>query len=216
MAKEIFIVPTAHLSKKSIRLVRDTINKTNPDAVAVELCKNRYHALLSNHKAPPWEFIKRGHFFMLILSILQNYLSKKIGLIPGAEMLEAVKIAKKKKIPIALIDQNFFITMSKLKKVPLSEKFRLLFLSAKGFKKMSIDDMTKEENLVEILEIMKAKLPKIYKVLVHDRNHFMARQLKGIPFNRVVAVVGAGHAKGIKDIIDKEVKNANRRNKKTL
>ena len=40
--KEIFLVGTAHVSRESVTLVKDVIEKVQPDTVCVELCESRY------------------------------------------------------------------------------------------------------------------------------------------------------------------------------
>ncbi|MFH1786998.1 MAG: TraB/GumN family protein [archaeon] len=214
MARTVILIPTAHLSKKSVQLVRRTIDEVKPQAVAVELCRNRYYALASGRRATAKELIRRGNLFLAIVSMLQNRLSKQIGLLPGAEMIEAVKVARERNLPVFLIDQDIFTIMRSFRKIPLREKLRMFFLTGGIPKKATIDELTEEKTVSGILEAMRRKMPVTYKALVEDRNRFMARQLKSLPFESVVAVVGAGHASGIKRIL--EVKNADRRRKKAV
>ncbi|MBU0762420.1 MAG: TraB/GumN family protein, partial [Candidatus Altiarchaeota archaeon] len=48
--KKITLVGTAHVSEESVKAVEDAIKKHKPDAVAVELCKQRYDALKNEKK----------------------------------------------------------------------------------------------------------------------------------------------------------------------
>ena len=52
--------------------------------------------------------------------------------------------------------------------------------------------------------------PKLYKILVEDRNIYMANQLKELSktHKKIVAVIGAGHRKGIKQILENKIKPA--------
>ena len=52
---------------------------------------------------------------------------------------------------------------------------------------------------------VKERYPNIHKVLIEERNYYMARKLKKImtnyPDEKILAVVGAGHAEDIIDIL---------------
>lgn len=43
--KEIVLIPTAHVSTESVKLVKETIEEFNPDSICVELDKDRYKIL---------------------------------------------------------------------------------------------------------------------------------------------------------------------------
>ena len=48
--KQIYLIGTAHISKKSIELVKSTIQKIKPDIVGVELCPSRFKQLMQGKK----------------------------------------------------------------------------------------------------------------------------------------------------------------------
>jgi len=54
---------------------------------------------------------------------------------------------------------------------------------------------------------LKKRYPKIYKVLVDDRNRYMAKKLAKIvmkePNKKILAVVGAGHKKELEEFVYK-------------
>ena len=52
VSDNIILIGTAHISKESVKEVKEAIEKYQPDIVAVELCKRRYEAITKKDK---WE-----------------------------------------------------------------------------------------------------------------------------------------------------------------
>jgi len=206
MPRKVTLVPTAHISQKSIDDVRRAILETRPDLVAVELCPLRYRALLAQ-KSQPSKLFLRGKVFVGILSLLQKCLSRQIGIFPGSEMLEAIRLARRKNIPVALIDQPIQETIRNLRQVPLSEKVKLLLFSLPApflGRRIRVDELTNPVTLSALMEAFRSRAPVAYRVLVTDRNKYMALQLKHTTSGNILAVVGAGHAPGIQKILNKK------------
>jgi pheromone shutdown protein TraB len=66
-----------------------------------------------------------------------------------------------------------------------------------------IEKIKEKDTLSEVMEYFQQMSPKAFDVLVTERDAYMARMLLDIPpEENVVAVVGAGHQKGIKDFMD--------------
>ena len=156
--KEISLVGTAHVSKESIELVRKTIDKENPDIIAVELDEQRYEALLNKKKWDETEIHKvirtgRAYLFLtqLLLTNFQRRIGDKLGVSPGSEMIEAINIAREKGIDISLVDRDIKITLKRaLNTMTLKEKLKLLYALLEGIlEREEIDD--------EILEKLKKK-----------------------------------------------------------
>ncbi len=194
MPREFILVPTAHVLEKSVKQVKKVIEETKPDAVAVELDFMRYQAMVQNKQRGPMEFVKRGHIFAAVLTIFQNWIAKKMKIFPGAEMLEAVKVAGQNSIPVLFIDRPFSLTLQRFSKVPLLEKLRLFTFV---FAPIDIEDITKPENVHKLLEILKKKSPTLSKVLVDERDKYMVSRLLKYNFEKTVVVIGAGHVRGI-------------------
>ncbi|PKP55173.1 MAG: TraB family protein, partial [Candidatus Altiarchaeales archaeon HGW-Altiarchaeales-2] len=105
--KEIILIGTAHISKESVDEVKSTIEAEKPDVVCVELCKQRYEILNDKEKWKQTDItkiIKEGKTALflvnLILSNFQRRLGEDVGILPGAEMTEAMNVAKNLNIPI--------------------------------------------------------------------------------------------------------------------
>ncbi len=210
----ITVVGTAHISQESINEVRKKILELKPDLVAVELCESRYKGLLEQKDVPIFELIKNKNSFVLIanilLSFLQRRLGEKVGVKPGKEMLTAIDTAKETNAKVALIDRDVRITLDRaLVKMGFFEKLRVLkemlttFALSKEELEKEMQGMKKEGQISSILEDFKSISPNIFEVLVKERDAFMAYTLLKLQenFKNIVAIVGAGHKKGIEEYL---------------
>ncbi len=206
--RNLYMIGTSHIAKESIEQVTSIIKKESPDIIALELDTLRFKKLISNKKE---KFnIKDINMFNIIGAYIEKKLGERVGVSPGAEMKTAIKLAKKNKIKIALIDQDIRITLKKLKKqLTTKEKLRFVFDIIKSLviksKELQID-LTKvpEKKLIKkILKIVKKRYPSLYKILVEERNKFMAKRLYSLMLTnkKILAILGAGHEEGIIKII---------------
>ena len=104
--KEIILVGTAHVSKDSVQEVRESIEATNPDVVAVELCQRRYDVLRNPKNWQETDIVgiireKKASFLFanLVLAAFQKRIGEKLGVRPGQEMHEAIQVAEASDIP---------------------------------------------------------------------------------------------------------------------
>ncbi len=210
----ITIIGTAHISQESVDEVKEKIHKLRPDVVAIELCESRYRGLTEERDLPVIDLIKgkNSTFFITnaLLSLLQRRLGDEVGIKPGKEMLTAIATAQELGINFELIDRDIGITLKRtLSKMGLVEKIRaikeLLFTLdlSKGDIEAEVREIKKEGNVEDLLEMVKQISPNMYGVLVRERDAYMARKLLKLQarFENVVAVVGAGHKKGIEEFL---------------
>ncbi len=199
----IIIIGTSHIATEITKLIKKTIEKEEPDCVAVELDAMRFIAMTTKKRGkPPGIFLK-------FLSWMQRELGKMTGITPGNEMIETVNFSRKKKIKTYLIDQNFSITARDIQKIPIKEKIKLvlsIFLSGFGSKKIDIKKVPSRKIVKEAVSYLKEKFPGIYKVLVLKRDIYMSSAVKEISkrHDKVLVVVGAGHIEGMKKLLKKE------------
>src|SRR5210317_1992238 len=116
--REIFLVGTAHVSQESIDLVQRVIANEKPDCVCVELDDKRYKALSGKKR---WEsldlkeIIKKKQLSTLLVNLILASYQKKLGLqlgvMPGAELLQATREAEKNSIPVSLCDRDVRVTL---------------------------------------------------------------------------------------------------------
>ena len=153
--KEVILIGTIHISKESVDEVKEIIEKEKPDVVGVELCEGRFQALKNVKK---WEdtnildIIKQGKIFLFLINLLlanyQKRLGDKFGVKPGSEFIEAINVAKKEKIKIALMDRDIQTTLKRAwHMMKLKEKLKLIFGVFLGF-----FEEEEEEDIIEKLQ----------------------------------------------------------------
>ncbi len=216
--KTIFLVGTAHISQRSADLVREVITREKPDRVCVELDEQRFKALSQKKK---WEdldikkVIKDKQLSTLIINILlasyQKKLGEQLGVNPGVELMEAVNAAKENDIPISLSDRDIRITLRRAWNfMSLWQKIKLLGTGAFGiFEKQEISEeqlaeIKKKDVLNEMMRELGKALPVLKTVLIDERDRYLSQKIKESEGKKIVAVVGAGHVNGIKEILIKE------------
>lgn len=220
--KNLTIIGTSHIAKESVEEVKNTILKEKPDIIALELDKKRFYSLL--HKKKKREKINlynifkigvKGFFFALLGAWAEKKLGTIVGVSPGSEMLQAIKLAKKNRIKIALIDQDIEITLKKFSKaITWKEKLNFIvdIFKAVILKERKIEfDLTKvpdEKIIKKLIKEVKDRYPNVYRILVKQRNYIMAHNLFNLmqkkADKKILAIIGAGHEKEILDLIKKE------------
>jgi pheromone shutdown-related protein TraB len=214
--REIILVGTAHISHKSIELVEQTIDSEKPDVIGIELDKERLQQLVSGKKWQEMNIVEvvqsgKTNLFLLslLLSNMQRQIGKTVGVNPGAEMLAAVKKAQEKKVPIQLLDRNVNVTLKRaFHEMSLKEKLKLGYSLIGGFfgvgEKITaekIEELKKEDMMNSLMKDLGKQMPSMKKVLVDERDLFIAESIKNSPGKKIVAIVGAGHLKGIVETI---------------
>lgn len=206
---DIYLVTTAHVSEKSIKKVRKSIKEFEPDVIGVELDINRLNALKSDkRKKRSFNFFGGNIFLGIIqklLSILQNRVGEGLGVDPGAEMLEAVELAEEKDIPIVLLDRDIRVTLKRMwSKMTFFEKIKIfgaLILGLLGFgrKKVDINEITEKETVDYLISELRNFSPGAAETIIDERDAYITTKIldQVTQGNDILAVVGAGHEKGI-------------------
>jgi len=214
----IHLVGTAHVSSESVKLVKKTIDDVGPDVVAVELCQQRHDAILDQRRWDDTELekvIREGKTYLflmqLMLSNFQRSIGDELGVKPGSEMLESIKIAKERGIRVALVDRDIKISLKRtLNSLSLKEKFKLLYgMVWEMFgERESAEDLMKQlddgDIFTSMVEELGREVPSIKKTLLDERDRYIANKLLDTEGKSIVAVLGAGHINGIKEIIELE------------
>ena len=215
---KIIIIPTSHIAQKSIKKVHETIERERPDCVAVELDLNRFYAMRSKQATQRDILRAMGistYLVYILMKKLQEWLGKKVGILPGSEMLAAVREGEARKTTIAFIDRDIRITFLRLKAVGTREKLKLVWFVLKGVtigfitsklrRQETIDlrDVPPKEFIQTALGAIKKEFPQLYKVLITERDHYMAEKLHELShrFEKIVAVVGAGHCDTLQHLL---------------
>lgn len=209
--KEVILIGTAHVSKESAELVSTIIHKEKPDSVCVELCDSRFQAI---QQKEVWQdtniikIIKEKKAFLLLSKLLlasfQKKLANKFDIKPGEEMIRAIQTGEEVGASILPVDRDIRITLSRSWRIMgLFEKAKLLFqfLGAAGdvddISEEDIEKMKKEDMLQSILSDVEKSHPVLRRILIDERDMYMAQKIKTTPGKKIVAVAGAGHLPGI-------------------
>ena len=207
------IIGTSHVAKESKEKIKHAFSTFYPDIIGIELDKQRFEGLMQKEKSSLGIYAIRqlgitGYLFAVIGKFVQKKVGNMVAMNPGEEMLLGATLAKNNKILLALIDQDVKTTLRGLsKKVPFSEKMKMVwdFITSPFSKqekiKLDLNKVPSGELITMLMGKMKSRYPKFYKVLVDDRNKYMAKQifliLKNNPDKKIMAIVGAGHEEGI-------------------
>ena len=210
--KTVILVGTAHVSKESAIQVSQVIQDEQPDTVCVELCQSRYQAIRQKERWQDTDIIKvikeKKSFLLLsnlLLASFQKRIAKKLDIKPGEEMIKAVKSAEDIGAEVHLADRDIRTTLSRTwQLMGLWSKIKLLFqmLLSMGeveeIKEEDIEKMKQEDVLETLLAEVGKSLPILKDILIDERDQYLAEKIRTAPGQKIVAVVGAGHVKGIK------------------
>jgi pheromone shutdown-related protein TraB len=206
------VIGTAHISSSSVAAVKAQIDAFQPDIVAVELCASRHTALTSNRRLDKeglLKVVKEGKAPLVMLQSLLAAEQRKMGLDegeqPGAELLAAVKTAEEANLEVALIDRDIQTTLRRAwKRMKFFEKVKILW-SLLGDDEdedaPEVSQLLEDQDLLSsLMEELKTFSPGAGAVLIDERDAYLAGKIAALEKSsdkRILAVVGAGHLKGI-------------------
>ncbi len=217
--KEIILLGTAHVSKESAELVKSVIEKEKPDTVCIELCASRYQSIRQKDRWQEMDIIKvireKKAFLLLsnlLLASFQKRIAKKFDIKPGQEMIQAIESGEAVEAEIYLADRDIRITLSRAwRKMSLWGKLKLLFsvvLSAgeiEDIKEEDIEKMKETDVLEALLSDVGKSMPVLRRILIDERDLYLAYKIRSAPGSKIVGVVGAGHVPGIKAVWSSEI-----------
>jgi len=209
--RRIVLVATAHVSRDSVDEVAAVIASESPDRVCVELDAARWNAMTSPDaygKTDIVKIIKEGRAFLLLanlaLSAFQRRMGEDSGIQPGAEMVAAVKAAEAAGIPHDFCDRDVQTTLRRAwGKSNLWNKSKLMAqllsgaLSNERPDAAEIERLKDRSELDEMMTELADYLPSVKEVLIDERDRYLAARIWASAGQRLVAVVGAGHAAGV-------------------
>lgn len=211
------LLGTAHVSRASVAAVEALIATRDFDAVAVELCEGRYHAMRDPDALAKLDLIRviREDKVGLVaanlaLSSYQRRLAEQLGVEPGAEMRAAMLAAEAKDLPVWRIDRDVGTT---LRRAHAAVGFwQKLTLSSGLIASLFVDEKVDEAEIEKLKqgdllessfhEFAKRSEP-LYRSLIAERDSYMAAALRqqstASQPTHVLAVVGAGHLQGLSE-----------------
>ncbi len=216
--REIWLVGTAHVSQRSVELVREVIEREKPDAVCIELDPGRYEALSQGKQFEEQdlrEVLRKKQLATLMLNLIlasyQRRLGLQLGVMPGGELLEAAKVAAENGIPMVLCDRDVRITLRRAwQSISWWQRFRLMGeLGASLFDspEISEDELARirdQDVVTEVMNELGRMMPNLKRVLIDERDAYLAHKILETEGRTIVAVVGAGHINGMKKRLERE------------
>ena len=208
---QVLLVGTAHVSKSSVEEVASIIETESPDRVCIELDASR---MASKTKKNSWEdmdirkvFKEKKGFLLLAntaLASFQRRLGAQTGANPGDEIIGAAKLAEEKGIPVSLCDRDIQTTFRRAwAKSSFWNKCKLLgtlvsaVFSDEEITPEELEELKKQETLEGMLSEVAKELPSIKEVLIDERDTYLASKIYAAPGMKKLAVIGAGHTKGV-------------------
>lgn len=219
---EYVVLGTAHVSRSSMEAVQALLAHERFDAVAVELCESRAQGMRDPDafkKMDLFQVIRQGKAGMvaasLVLSSFQKRLADQYGIQPGAEMKAAMDGAEQRGLPVWLIDREVGTTLKRAwHSVGFWQRFGLLGgLLASVFEREEIDEQEIEklkrgDMLESAFSEFASESEPLYRSLIAERDAYMAARLREEAARtacaeprRVLVVIGAGHLKGLCELL---------------
>ena len=204
------LLGTAHIATSSVEAVRQQIAEYQPDIVAVELCQSRYDTLVNDRRLDKeglLKVIKEGKAPMVLLQSMLSAEQRKLGLDegqqPGAELLAAVQAGEEAGCEVALVDRDIQTTLRRAwKRMKFKEKWNLLRSLLEDDdedEELDVNELLANTDLLSsMMDELKGFSPGAGEVLIDERDAYISAKLGALDTNkRVLAVLGAGHLKGV-------------------
>jgi pheromone shutdown-related protein TraB len=216
--KDVYLVGTAHISKDSVDDVRTTVEQVRPDTICIELCKARHQAMTQADNWRKMDIVKvvrqkKAVFLLaqLIMSSFYRRLGEKLGVQPGAEMIEGIRLAESTGAQLVLADRDIEITLKRVwgylgiwSKLKLAMQLMTGIFVHEEIDASMIEQLKKQDQLEAVMAEFAGQFPEIKRRLIDERDTFLAEKIRTAPGKTVVAVVGAGHVDGIKSQVHQE------------
>lgn len=223
--KNLVLLGTSHIARQSVEEVEKSIKKEKPDIVALEIDRARLAGLMEKEKprirlSDIGKVGLKGFLFSIIGAWAEKKLGESVGVKPGAEIKKAYEIAKGIGTRVEFIDQDIRITLRKISEsLTWKEKWNFVADAFKAIvlrKREVVFDLTKvpsERVIKRLTSKVRKRYPTIYKVLVVERNSYMADRIAKLcmsfPDKKILAIIGAGHEKEILNLVKENLKKPN-------
>jgi pheromone shutdown-related protein TraB len=209
--KELHLIGTAHISQKSAEEVAQVIERVQPASVCVELCEARHQSLTNPDAWRNMDVLqvvrkKQATTLLahLILAAFQRKLGDRLGVKPGAEMVQAIESAGRVGAKLVLADRNIRTTLlrtwrnlSLWDKAKVFVQLPLTLLITPKLDEQDIEALKSQDMLSQVMEAFAENYPRAKAALIDERDQFLSEKIRAAPGAKVVAVVGAGHMEGI-------------------
>lgn len=208
------LLGTAHVSKASVEAVEAAIAQGGYDAIAVELDEQRHRALNDPDALAKMDLVQviragRVPVFAanLALAAYQRRLAEQLGVEPGAELKAAADRAHERGLPLLLIDRDVGITFRRAlhalgfwTRMKIGAGVLVSLFADEQVGEDEIEKLKQGDLLESSFGEFARESPQLYETIIAERDRYMAARLRdGVTgsMRNVLAVVGAGHLKGL-------------------
>jgi len=209
--REILLVGTAHVSKRSVEEVRHVIRQVAPDAVCVELDASRYEALMDETHVSSFdvaEVVDQDRAGLFVASLLfagfQKQLGDRLGVKPGAEMAAAAEAALERGAKVVLADRNIRTTLLRcyeslglVDRVRIGAVLVMLPFAAADLDEVDVEALKSRETIGDVMTTFARQMPALQLPLIDERDRYLIARIRETDGPRIVAVVGAAHVPGM-------------------
>ncbi len=209
--RDTYIVGTAHVSRRSVEEVEHVISTLRPDTVCVELDPLRHEVLMDEHrwrKLDVFQIIREKKVLFLLaslaLSAYQKKIGEKLGVRPGAELRAAVQAAEAVGAELVLADRDIQATLKRTwanlsfwNKLKLTSVMIAAPFAVSDISEEKIEELKDRDTIGEMLDELAKAMPEVKQPLIDERDLWLMSAVDAAPGKRVVAVVGAGHVRGM-------------------
>lgn len=209
--KEIILIGTAHVSKQSAELVKEVIEREQPDSVCIELDQQRYQSIRDENKWKEMDIFKvikekKATLLLMNLAIssFQKRMAKQFGIKPGQEMIQGIESAEEIGAELVLADRDIQITFARIwggigfkGKATLLTSIVASIFSNETITEEQLEKMKSQDMIDSMLQEFTKAFPRLKKPLIDERDQYLAEKIKNAPGDKVVAILGAAHVPGV-------------------
>ena len=210
---DVVILGTAHISQASVESVEALIDQEKPDTVCVELCNSRMRSIKDPEywkKLDIFTVFKERKMYLLLSSLILSSFQKKLGfgkMRPGDEMRKAIEISERENLKLIPVDREIQTTLKRawgnvgfFSKSYLISALVASLLVKEEVTEEKIEAMKTDDALKEIFSQLPGRFDQVKRIIIDERDEYLAEKIRRSALDgskKVVAVVGAGHLKGI-------------------
>lgn len=217
----ITIIGTAHVLKSSVEEVETTIRALRPQKVLVEIDPARLKALQDPEAWRNTDIFqvlrqKKQHLFLLqlYLAAMQAQMGRETGVAPGMDMLRAVQVGEEVGAEVVLVDRDVSVTLKRgFGSMGMWARMRLFWKvwlqvltpTDRSQPPPDLEEVMQSDAITQMTEEFARFAPAVKTALIDERDAYMASHIQEqarTSAGPVVAVVGAGHLKGIRTHLD--------------
>jgi pheromone shutdown-related protein TraB len=190
--KTIYLIGTAHISKRSVEEVEEVIRAVKPDVVCVELDQMRYEALTDETRwrnLDIFQVIREKKllflFASLVLSAYQRKMGEVLGVKPGAELLAGVETAKEVGAEVVLADRNIQATLKRtwanlgfFAKARVASGLVASYFASDKLTVEQIEELKDRDNISDTMNEFAKIFPSVKKPLIDERDLYLISMIR--------------------------------------